>query len=191
MTRFWRWWLKAYGWELATDFPYHIKKAVIAVAPHTSNTDFLLGLAVRSVLDLQHIRYLGKEELFRPPFGFVFRKLGGTPVNRKSSTNMVQQVVEQFRAHDEFLLAMSPEGTRSRVDRLRTGFYHIARQAGVPIILVAFNYGKKLVHFAPPFYPGTNEEEDLRQIIVFFAGVQGKVPQNGMMHLLGEGQTGL
>lgn len=169
---------------MAQNFPYHLNKAVIAVAPHTSNRDFILGLGVRSVLGLDDIRFLGKKELFAPPFGFLFRRLGGTPVDRKSKHNMVEQVIARFQENEKFLLAISPEGTRSRVDRLRTGFYHIAKGAGVPIIMVAFDFGNRRVFFAEPFYPTQNETADLKHMLNFFGPVAGKIPENGLAQLM-------
>jgi 1-acyl-sn-glycerol-3-phosphate acyltransferase len=121
--------------------PSH-KKYVIAVAPHTSWWDFPVGVLARSALHIEHARYLGKSQLFKPPFGWIFRKLGGTPVDRSSSHDMVEQVVKIFNAHDEFVLALAPEGTRQKVQKLRTGFYYIAKGAGVPIVPVGFDFEK-------------------------------------------------
>ena len=98
------------------------------------------------------MKFIGKQELFKPPFGFIFRKLGGVPVDRFNNNNFVDQVVEMFNTNESFAIALSPEGTRKKVDRLRTGFYHIARKANVPVVLVAFDFEHKEFRFAPPFF---------------------------------------
>ena len=118
--------------------PTDVKKYIIAVAPHTSNWDFPVGLAARSVLRIQSAQFLGKSQLFVPPFGWIFRMLGGHPVDRSSSHDMVEQVVKIFAKHENFILAMAPEGTRKKVTKLRTGFYFIAKGAQVPIVPVGF-----------------------------------------------------
>lgn len=154
------------------------------VAPHTSGWDFIIGVLYRSALQLTHARYLGKMELFRPPFGFIFKWLGGTPVNRSSSQNMVDEVVKIFNQHDRFALALSPEGTRKRVERLRTGFYNIAKNAGVPIVMVGLDFKNKRVIFSKPFMPSDNQQHDFDHILKFFGPIKGKYPDNGLGHLL-------
>ncbi len=125
-----------------------------------------------------------KDSLFKGPFAFIFKNTGGFPVDRFNKHNMVDQVVGLFNSHDKFVLALSPEGTRKKTERLRTGFYHIAKNAGVPIVMVGLDFGKKEVRFAEPFYTSDNEAEDFKKIITFFAPLQGKIPAYGMAHLL-------
>ena len=185
MRLFWKLYLKLGGWKAIHEFPHHIKKAVIIVGPHTSWKDFIIGIAFRSVLRIKYGKYLGKQELFNGPFGFLFRWLGGTPVDRFSKHGVVEQVVEKFNATDNLLIALSPEGTRKKVDKLRTGFYHIAKKANVPIIMIGFDYSKKEFSIAEPFY-ATNEEEDFKKIIRFFAPLKGGKPEQGLAHLLDE-----
>ena len=108
--------------------------------------------------------------------------MGGTPVDRSSSQGMVAQVADKFAQHDIFRLGMSPEGTRKKVEKLKTGFYHIARQANVPILLVCFDFGKKEVILCDLIYPA-DEAEDFKKILSFFAGVEGKIPELGVKHL--------
>ena len=96
---------------------------------------------------------------------------------------MVDQVVSLFNQHEKFVLALSPEGTRKKVDRLKTGFYHIAKKAGVPIVMVAFDFGKKQVYFDQPFYTTEDEEADFRKILRFYAPVQGKIAEQALTHL--------
>lgn len=161
----------------------HIRKMVVIVAPHTHWKDFIIGVATRSVMKFDHVKFLGKQELFRPPFGFLFRWLGGTPVDRSTSNNLVEAVVKKINAADELVLAISPEGTRRRVEKLRTGFYHIARQAGVPIMMAGLDFANRTVVFSEPFEPTGDEQADFKKIIDFFAPIQGKVPELGMAHL--------
>lgn len=179
----WNLFLQMQGWKIRNEFPYHLKKCVIAVGPHTSAWDFVIGLAVRSKLKLYHLNFLGKAELFKGRFGFFFRKMGGYPVDRFSNNNVVDQVAEQFKIRDQFVLALSPEGTRKKVDKLRTGFYHIALKAGVPIVLAGLDFGRKEISFSEPFLPTGNMEEDFKKIIHFFADKEGKIPEYGLKHL--------
>lgn len=179
----WNLFLRLQGWKFTGEFPYHLNKCVIAVGPHTSAWDFVVGLAVRSKLRLYHLNFLGKAELFKGRFGFFFRKMGGFPVDRFSNNNVVDQVAEQFRIRDQFVLALSPEGTRKKVDKLRTGFYHIALKAGVPIVLAGLDFGRKEISFSEPFLPTGNMEEDFKKIIHFFADKEGKIPEYGLKHL--------
>lgn len=175
--------LKLMGWKSVGSFPTDLKKYVVIVAPHTSGWDFVIGLLFRKALHLKHARYLGKDSLFKPPFGFFFRWLGGYPVDRSSSHNLVDQVADIFSKHDEFAVALSPEGTRKRVDKLKTGFYNIARKANVPIIMVAFDYKRKLTVISEPLLATDNQQADFEKILGFYRTIEGKYPENGLMHL--------
>lgn len=183
---FWTLLLKLKGWKTAVTPPAVADKCIIIIAPHTSWRDFVIGLAYRSVLRLKHAKFLGKKELFDGPFGFLFRGAGGLPVDRFSKQNMVDQVVDIFNRHEKLTIAIAPEGTRKRVDRLRTGFYHIAKKAGVPIIMGGLDFEKKEIVFAAPFYAGEDEKKDFEHIINFFAPIQGKHPELGLSHLQNE-----
>jgi 1-acyl-sn-glycerol-3-phosphate acyltransferase len=178
--------LKLKGWNTAVSFPAGVKKCIIIVAPHTSWQDLIIGLSYRSLLRLKHSKYLGKKELFDGPFGFIFRWTGGLPVDRFSKKNMVDQVVDIMNEQEEIMIAISPEGTRKKVDRLRTGFYYIAKKAGVPIVMAALDFQQKEVKFSEPFYPGEDELKDFQHIISFFAPIRGKHPDQGLAHLLKE-----
>ena len=184
MRLFWSLYVWLTGWKIQKNFPYHLDKCVLIVAPHTSAWDFVVGLAIRSVRQLEHVKYLGKDSLFKGPFAFIFKNTGGFPVDRFNKHNMVDQVVGLFNSHEKFVLALSPEGTRKKTERLRTGFYHIAKNVGVPIVMVGLDFGKKEVTFAEPFYTTNNEAEDFKKIISFFAPLQGKIPEYGMSHLI-------
>lgn len=171
------------GWKAGNQFPYELKKYIVIVGPHTSNWDFVIGVLFRKALRLEKARYLGKKELFDPPFGFLFRWLGGYPVDRSKNKNMVEEVVKVFNEHDQFGIALSPEGTRTRVDKLRTGFYNIAKGANVPIVMVGLDYANKRVTFSEPFRPTDNQEGDFEHILKFFRPIQGKFPEKGLSHL--------
>jgi 1-acyl-sn-glycerol-3-phosphate acyltransferase len=161
------------GWKIQGDVPRDLKKYIIAVAPHSSNWDFPIGLAVRSIKRFKS-NFLGKKELFKAPFGWLFRKLGGYPVDRSHKTNLVDQVVEIIRTNEHFVIAIAPEGTRKKVDKWKSGFYYIAHKAEIPIVFASFDYPSKTVEFRPPFYPTGDLEKDSKVIMEFFEGKKGK-----------------
>lgn len=165
---------KLMGWKIVGTLPVEIKKAVIIVVPHTSWHDFYIGAFVRKIIGLP-IHFIAKKELFNPPFGWYFRWMGGSPVDRSSRSNMVDQVVSLFQEKEEFRLALAPEGTRKKVLKWRSGFYYIAHNADVPIIAVAFDYSTKTIKIAPPFYTSGSIEDDLPKIKSFYKGVVGRV----------------
>jgi len=161
------------GWKLKNTIDPSIKKCVIIVIPHTSNLDFFIALLVRGILGIQ-INFVGKKELFSFPFGYYFRAVGGAPLDRSGGKNNVDATAEIFDTRDTFRLSLSPEGTRKKVTELRTGFYYIALKANVPIIPVAFDFGKKEVKIGEPFIVSGNYNEDMKQILPFYKGVVGK-----------------
>lgn len=182
MSFLWKLYLQAIGWKTDYVFPYyHLKKYIFIVGPHTSNWDFVILLAYRNMLKLPS-GFLGKKELFKPPFGFIFKGLGGIPVDRKKSSNMVDEVAQIARERDEFILALSPEGTRKKVEKLKTGFYFIASKANIPIVMVGLDYRNKQALFSEPLYP-TEFNKDFETIHSFYRKIEGKFPENGMMHL--------
>ena len=174
---------KLSGWKITGNFPYQYKKMVLVVAPHTSWKDVLVGFAARSELKITHARFLGKKELFNGPFGFLFRRMGGTPVDRFSKQGMVEQVAALFAGNETFILAMAPEGTRKRVDKLRSGFYYIAKQAQVPIIPVGLDFENKKLILGEPLFTTDDEDNDFKTIIAFFATIKGANPQFDLRHL--------
>lgn len=165
------------NWKLEGTIDPSIKKCIIIVAPHTSWYDFIVGLMVRSILDLQ-INFVGKRELFRPPFGWYFRWVGGTPLDRTPNQDKVQQISQIFLSKKIFRLALSPEGTRKKTDRWKTGFYFIAKATQSPIIKVAFDYAHKTVKISTPFYTTNDPAKDLAEIEEFYRGIQGKISRN-------------
>jgi 1-acyl-sn-glycerol-3-phosphate acyltransferase len=168
--------LKLMGWKITGPFPA-VSKAVVIAAPHTSNWDFIIGIAAKFQLELQ-IHWLGKHTLFRKPFAPLFRWLGGTPVKRDSSEGIVQETVNLFKGQDQYLLGLSPEGTRKKVERWKTGFYHIARGAGIPIVPVAFDYSTKTILIGEPFWPSESLEMDFAALKNFYSSMEGKHQQN-------------
>lgn len=167
---------KILGWKLSGTIEPTLKKCVVIVIPHTSNLDFFIALLVRGIMQVQ-INFVGKKELFIFPFGYYFRAVGGAPLDRSGGKNNVDATAEVFTKHDTFRLALSPEGTRKKVTELRTGFYYIALKANVPVVSVAFDFGKKEVKVAEPFIPTGNYEADMKLILPFYEGVKGKIPE--------------
>ncbi len=174
---------KIFDWKLSGTFPYQYKKMVLAVAPHTHWVDVMTGFAARHAMHIEHAKFLAKKELFVWPLGRVLRKMGGTPVDRFAKQGMVDQVVALFNCNETFMLGLSPEGTRKRVNTLRTGFYHIAKKAGVPIIPIGFDYANKLVVIGEAFFAGEDEAADLKRIIAFYTNIKGKRPELDLRHL--------
>ena len=171
--------LKFYKWQMLGPRPTQ-PKYVLAIAPHTSNRDFFLGLAIRAYWQLP-AKFMGKSQLFRPPYGWIFRALGGYPVNRKPNQNHVEAVAEIFDNHEQFAIGIAPEGTRKAGNTFKTGFYYIAKAANVPIIRVALDYHTKSVIFSEPFYPTDDAEKDIKDIRDWFKPYKGYFPEKGVI----------
>jgi len=168
------------GWKLQGTVPTHLKKGVLIVSPHTSNWDFIIAIITRGMLDLP-VRFLGKHTLFNAPYGFIFKALGGYPVNRSKSHNLVDDMVKAFNTHDEFILSLAPEGTRSAVTRWKTGFYYIAKQAKVPIVMAGMDYATKQIIISDAFYPSNNQTADFEHMYAFFYPIKGKYPEKALV----------
>ena len=164
------------GWRLVGEIP-DAPKFVAIVAPHTSNWDFVVGLLAKFALAVD-AAWLGKHTLFRPPFGAIMRRWGGIPVDRAASHDVVAQTVAAFAARPRMVLAVAPEGTRKRVTAWRSGFYHIARGAGVPILLVALDWPHRTIRFGPTVTPTGDAEGDIARIRARYADVAGKRPRD-------------
>jgi 1-acyl-sn-glycerol-3-phosphate acyltransferase len=173
------WWFKWTGWKVEGSFPPEIKQYVLVVAPHTSNVDFFIGVAARKILGID-VKYLAKKELFKFPFRGLFLGLGGYPVDRSKKNSLVDQVVGFFNAPVSFALCVTPEGTRKRRDTWKTGFYVMATQAEVPIVMVGFDYALKKVIVSDFFDPSGNMEEDLEHMHRFFEKITPKHPELSM-----------
>ncbi len=163
------------GWRIVGTMP-NVPKAVLMVAPHTSNWDFGLGVIAMYAIGIR-VWFLGKHTLFWWPLAPVLRWLGGVAVDRRAASGVVDRIVEAFAARDELILAVTPEGTRAEVKRWKTGFYRIALGAGVPIVPVTFDYGDREVRFGPPLVPTGDLDADLQGLARFVAGSRGRRPQ--------------
>ena len=172
---FWRAFLKVQGWRFEGTLP-NVARGVVIAAPHTSNWDFVVAMSTLLALGLD-VRWVGKHTLFRPPFGWLMRWLGGMPVDRSRRQGAVGQIVAVFEDRERLLVGMSPEGTRRRVERWKTGFYHIALGAGVPILPAFFDYPRKVVGVGPLFWPTGNLEADVAALQAFYHDKGGKKPE--------------
>ena len=161
------------GWKLVGNFPKYLKKYVVIAAPHTSWQDFPIAILARNYTG-EKINFIGKSSLFSSPFGFIFRALGGTPVDRSQSSNMVDAIVQIFENKEEFRLGISPEGTRKKVTHWKTGFYYIAKGANVPIVMATLDFEHKQIKFSEPYKTTNNKEKDFEYFHAFFKGVKGR-----------------
>jgi 1-acyl-sn-glycerol-3-phosphate acyltransferase len=168
--------IKILGWKIKGNFSDNVKKTVVVVVPHTSWHDFYIGVFTRKILGFP-ISYVGKKELFDSPLGWYFKWMGGEPIDRSSTMNKVEQIVNIFNSKDEFRLAIAPEGTRKKVAQWKTGYYYIAHSAKVPLTLVSFDYSTKTVSISEPLYTTGDYDKDFKRIKLFFKGVVGKVPE--------------
>lgn len=168
--------LKLIGWKIVKQ-NIKEKSYVIVAAPHTSNWDFVIArLGVSSVGIPQKV--LMKKEMFIFPFNYLFKALGAMPIDRKASLKMVDYIIELFKEKDDFIFSISPEGTRSYVEKWKTGFYHIATKANVPLVFGRLDYKKKVLEFSSAFYPTGDFEEDFRAIVKHYNGAKGFYPEN-------------
>lgn len=165
--------LKIWGWRIVGQPPPELKKYLFIIAPHTSNLDFFIGVFTRGIIGFK-AGFLAKSDLFKPPMGWILKWMGGYPVDRSKSTHLVDQVAELYARHENLILTITPEGTRKKVEKWRTGFYYMALEAGVPLLPAVFDWGKKEVRFAEPYYPSGDYEKDLPEIKAIFEGATGK-----------------
>lgn len=171
--------LKLTGWEIKGPPPAE-KKYVLIGAPHTSNWDFPLGLAIFFVLKFD-VTFLGKHTLFWGPFGVIMRWLGGLPVDRRSSHNVVEEMTKTMKDADRMILVIAPEGTRSKVDNWKRGFYHIAHGAGVPIYCGFVDFENKQAGIGPIFHTTGDVDKDMVELQAFYKGIKGKRPELGVL----------
>lgn len=169
---------KILGWHLAGNVNMskaEVKKAVLIGAPHTSWRDFYIGVLLRSVVGID-AKFIAKKELFKWPFGYFFKAMGGTAIDRRPGQNKVDAIAKLFDNKEEFRVALSPEGTRKKVEQWKTGFYYIAKQAHVPIIMFTLDFGKKENKISEPFFPTDDIEADFKVISEFYKDVKGRDP---------------
>jgi len=166
---------KLKGWQIAETIPNNIKKCVVVAAPHTSNWDFVYALAAIDLFGLK-LNYLIKKELFKWPLKSYLYKTGGIPVERSKSNNFVENTIKLFNSRDKIILVIPPEGTRSKVTKWKSGFYHIAVGANVPLYLGYLDYDKKLAGFGKAIFLTGNKEKDIQTIKDFYSGKTAKFP---------------
>jgi len=164
--------LKLIGWKLEGRPPTEPKYVLIAV-PHTTNWDFPITLAMAFVFDFE-IFWMGKDSLFKGWKGPVMRWMGGIAIDRSSSNNVVEQTIEAFNNNDRLVVTIPPEGTRSKVDKWKTGFYYIAVGAKVPVGMGYLDYKRKVGGFKPTFYPTGDADKDIAEMRKMYAGISGK-----------------
>lgn len=166
--------LKVAGWKVLGSLPPEARRSVFIAAPHTSNWDLPYTLMVAFVLRL-NVHWMGKASIFRFPFGGLMRWLGGIAVDRSKSNNLVAASASAItQATGALQLIVPPEGTRSKVRYWKTGFYHIAQTAQVPIVMAYMDYTRKISGLGPVFYPTGDLEADMRTIKAFYAPFKGK-----------------
>jgi 1-acyl-sn-glycerol-3-phosphate acyltransferase len=161
------------GWKVENGFPQELKKYVVIAAPHTSWLDFPIAMLSR-ISEGTMVHFVGKGSLFRWPFGYFFKALGGTPVDRNKSNNLVEAIIAIFNSKKEFRLALSPEGTRKKVVHWKTGFYYIAKGANVPIVMATLDFKHKKIKISEPYYTTDNMDKDFKNLRNFFKDVIGK-----------------
>lgn len=168
--------LKLIGWKTDVTLPSE-KKFIMIGAPHTSNWDLPIGLLCFWSVPIR-LTWVAKKQLFVGPFDIFFRALGGIPVDRSKRTGFIEQVAQRFDEHDEMIFGMTPEGTRSRTDYWKTGFYYIALKARVPICLAYVDYPSRTIGFGKIIHPSGNIENDFELIKDFYQNKTGKHPGN-------------
>lgn len=164
--------VQASRWRLEGELP-HVAKLVLLVAPHSSWWDGVWGLLFKVALGAD-VAFMAKRELFRWPLGGLLHGLGGVPIERGQATDVVVQMVERFHASERLWLGIEPEGTRKAVSKWKSGFWHIARQAGVPILPCYFDYPRKVIGFGPLFTPGDDKAADIAALRAFYAPFKGR-----------------
>lgn len=163
------------AWRLEINLPIS-KKYVLLGAPHTSNWDLLYALLIQHSAGIK-MHWIGKDDIFRWPIAGIMRWLGGIPVNRRSRNNFVQQVIDVFNRSKELVVAIAPEGTRSATGYWKSGFYHIAQGAGIPIALGFIDYRSRTLGIGPAIVPSGDIQVDFAAIREFYANKLGKRPE--------------
>lgn len=175
---------KTTGWKTQGGLSSGIKKAVMVAAPHTSNWDFIFARAALFIMRIP-VRFTIKKEWLHFPLSLILNPLGALPIDRspkeKKKKSMVQVMVDLFKSRDRLIVLVTPEGTRKRVDTWKTGFYYVAHNAQVPIILAYLDYAKKEAGIGPVFQPTGNIEEDIEAIKSFYRKVTPKFPEQGVI----------
>ena len=174
--RIFAWWFRLKGWKTGETIPPGVKKCVVIAAPHTSNWDYVYSMAAGEILGVR-VRYLAKKELFRFPLKTLLLKTGGMPVIRDRNTNMVDTIIKLFHESEELKLMIPAEGTRKRVEKWKSGFYHVAMGAGVPVYLGYLDYKNRIAGYGPPVILSGNKEKDAAIIRRFYSDKSAKYPE--------------
>lgn len=172
--------LKLIGWKIGSTLDPAIKKCVLVAAPHTSNYDYLISLATLYSGGIK-VRFLAKDSLFKFPLGIIMRASGGIPVDRSKHTNMVEAMIHMFEQSEELILMIPAEGTRSFVKEWKSGFYHTAMGAKVPIAMGYLDYGKKVSGYGDLFYPTGDYKKDLTDIQNFYRQFTARHPEKSSL----------
>lgn len=167
--------LNLFGWKLVGELP-QVRKYIVIIGPHTSNWDFFIFLLVKFAYGLK-VLFIGKHTIFVGPFGWALRKVGGIPVERSTAHNVVDQIVGEFKLRDEMIFGLSPEGTRSYLNHWKSGFYHIARKANVPVQTAFLDAKTRQLGWGPVFHMSEDKHADLRKIADFYSDKQGLKPE--------------
>lgn len=165
--------LKLLGWKVEGEIPRDLKKCVMIAAPHTSNWDLPYTLMTAFALNAK-VYWMGKEQIFKSPYRGIMMWMGGIPVDRAKSTNMVQASIDAIHGNDQLFLIVPPEGTRSKVTYWKTGFYHIAQGAGVPILMGFLDFQRKTSGIAGSYMTTGDIEVDMKHIKSIYAPIKGK-----------------
>jgi 1-acyl-sn-glycerol-3-phosphate acyltransferase len=168
--------VRVFGWQIVGE-PPDVPKYVLLVAPHTSNWDFLIMLALTFAFKIKCV-WMGKDSLFRGPLGSFYRQVGGIPIDRNSRSNVVEQAVQAFQRSEKMVMAIPPEGTRKRAKRWKTGFYYIALGANVPLVFGFIDFEHRTTGFGPVLMPSGDIQADMVIIRDFYKDIKGKFPEN-------------
>ncbi len=168
------------GWRIEDARPPGLARYIVVVAPHTSNWDFFVGICVRNLAHMGDVKYLAKSSIFKGPFGWFFRLMGGYPVDRSRHNNLVDAVVAMFDRGEIHKIAITPEGTRGYQPNWKTGFHRIATGAGVPIVIGSFDYPARTAYITDVF-PLTNDpERDIERMKDVIRPHKGRNPEGGV-----------
>lgn len=176
------WLYRRQGWIAEGTIP-EPRRFVIIAAPHTSNWDFVNYIGLTQTLGVAP-HFMAKTSLFRWPMRNFMLDMGGVPVDRQKGGNYVQAMIDEFAKRDEFMLTIAPEGTRGSVRQWRTGFYHIALGAGVPIVVGMMDYGRKSGGLGPAIWPTGDYVADMEKVVAAYASVTPKHPSKGNIGLI-------
>jgi len=173
--RIWYFFFRLFGWDGVYMAP-NVPKYICIVAPHTSNFDFFIGFIYSRAFPMPFTHFLAKDSVFKGVAGWFMRRAGGIPVNRRERQNFARQIADQFARHEKFTIAITPEGTRSKTEYWKSGFYHIAMAAKVPIVMAIMDYRQKFITLGPWIMPTGDVEADLAKIRTVYAGSLGRHP---------------